>query len=154
MNRLLALSLVLFVAAPAAADVVVERHPPHPAQSARLTALHRVRTDAPAADAEAVLAETRRELGAGQARIDAGLRGLDLREDPLRSRARTLSGRIVFERSGRPSVRVQRAQGLPAAARGCIEEAVRAIAVRTAPRGVVELRFTYTLGARLRSRPW
>lgn len=154
MNRLLALSIALCAAAPAAADVVVVPAPAHPVHTARLTALRRVRTDAPTADAEAVLAEVRRELGARQGRIDACLAGLDLREDPLRSRARTISGRIVFERSGRPSAHVERAQGLPAAARGCVEEAVRAIAVRTAPRGAVELRFTYTLSARVRSRSW
>ena len=146
MKRLLLVLSLLGVAAPASADVVMP--PPRvrvPSTTIHLASVRRVTTDAPTSDAEAVLREARAELGTRTSRINQCLRGLDLREDPLRNRRRSLTGRLVFTRSGRPTVQIDSVRGLPDAARACVEEAVRSLAVRTAPRGRVEIRFTYTL---------
>lgn len=145
MKRLLLVLALLGVAAPASADVVMPRVRVRAVPTVHLASVRRVTTDAPTPDAEAVLREARAELGARTSRINQCLRGMDLREDPLRTRRRTLTGRLVFSRSGRPSVQIDRVRGLPPAARACVEEAVRSIAVRTAPRGRVEIRFTYAL---------
>ncbi len=145
MTRPIALLFVLFLATPAHADVVVPHYRVQPVATVHLSGVRRVSTDAPTEDAEAVLRETRSQLYGAQARIDRCMRGVDLREDPLRSRSRSLSGTLVFTRSGRPTVEIDRVRGLPSGARACVEEAVRSIAVRTAPRGRVEVRFTYSL---------
>ncbi len=145
MKRLLVVLCLLGVAAPASADIVIPRARVIAAPEIHLASVRRVGTDAPTADAEAVLREARAALGAQRGRIQQCLRGVNLSRDPLERRTRSFTGRLVFSRSGRPSVHVDRVRGLPAPARACIEEGVRAIAVRTAPRGRVEIRFSYTL---------
>ncbi|MCB9594380.1 MAG: hypothetical protein H6719_16735 [Sandaracinaceae bacterium] len=146
MKRFLVTLLLLGAAAPAHADLVVEMpHVRRPSHSVALSSVRRGSTDAPTADAERVLSEARSQLYGQRSRINRCLSGLDLREDPLRSRRRALTGRLVFSRSGRPAVHIDSTRGIPGPARACIEEGVRAVAVRTAPRGSVEIRFTFTL---------
>lgn len=145
MKRLLPALLVLGFTLPAQADIVVPRPRVRAVATAQLTSLRRVSSDAPAADRRAVLRELRAQLGRQRHRIDRCLAGLDLREDPLRRRSRTLRGRLTFDRSGRPTVQIDRTRGFPRAARACIEEGVRAVAVSTAPRGRLVVAFTYTL---------
>jgi len=139
-----ALALTLF-ALPAHADIAVPRRIVRPVPTVHLTSVGVARTDAPDADTEAVAREARRALHAQRRRIDRCLRGVDLRRSPFRSGGRSLRGRLVFTRSGRPSVRVGRARGIPRAARACIVEAVESVATRTAPRGTVEIRFRYEI---------
>lgn len=145
MKRLLVVLCLVGAAAPASADVFIPRARVITAPEVHLASVRRVGTDAPTADAEAVLREARAELTGQRGRINQCLRGLNLSRDPLERSARSFSGRLVFSRSGRPSLHIDRVRGLPAPARACIEEGVRAVAVRTAPRGRVEIRFSYTL---------
>jgi hypothetical protein len=145
------LSLALLVpawtiaASPTAADALdpgpVARSQPR----VRLASLERIVTRAPDADARAVEREVRAALYGTQSRIRQCLEGADVREDPLRARQRSLVGTLQFSRSTRPEVRVQRSHGMPSVAQDCVLEVLRSIAVRTAPRGEVQLRFRYVL---------
>ena len=128
----------------ARADVVVSQ-PRIRMVRVRLSALSLDHTDAPPADASSVRREARRDLAARRVRIERCLASVDLRRDPLRAGARFLQGRLTFDRSRRPTLEITHTGGLPRAARGCLQEALRSISVRTRPRGQVVLRFRYTL---------
>lgn len=138
------LALTVF-ALPARADVVLPRRVVRPVPTVHLTSVRVARTDAPDDDTTAVTREARRALHARRGRVNRCLRGVDLRRSPFRPSERVLRGRLVFTRSGRPSVHVDRARGVPRAAHACILEAVESVATRTAPRGTVEVRFRYEI---------
>ena len=141
---LAAVALTLF-ALPAHADIAVPRHRIRPVPTVHLSSVRVARTDAPDDDTTAVAREARRALHAQRGRIDRCLRGVDLRRSPFRSGTRSMRGRLVFTRSGRPTVQIEHARGIPRAARACVLEAVESVATRTAPRGTVEVRFRYDI---------
>ena len=143
-RHIAAVLLVCAVAAPASADVVFEPRI-QSIPSIRLASVIVSERNAPVADVTRVQRETRAQLHRRQRRIERCMAGVDTRRDPLRSRDRVLSGRLVFQRSGRPTLHIDRSVGVPRAARSCIEEALRGINIRTAPRGNVEIRFRYTI---------
>lgn len=146
MKKLVCALFVFLGASSAHADVVLEPMRTQPAPTVRLSS---VRVSAsrgvPRADVAAVEREARTALRRRRSRIQRCLAGVDLRRDPLRSRPRSLAGRLVFARSRRPTVHIDRVRGVPAPARSCIMEAVRGVAVRTTPRGSVEVSFRYTV---------
>lgn len=149
---LILLSLALVVPAwamavsPTAADALgPPRRVVRASPRLRLASVERVVTRAPDADGRAVEREVRAALYRSQSRIGRCLEGVDLREDPLRARQRSLVGTLEFNRSVRPVARMQRSHGMPATAQECVLEVVRSIAVSTAPRGEVQLRFRYVL---------
>ena len=145
-RQLICVPFLFFVAGSARADAVVEPMPIEHNPSVRLSSVAATPgPGVPADDTRAVEREVRSALYGQSARIQTCLAGIDLRRDPLRGRARGLSGTLVFTRSRRASARVDRATDVPEAARSCIMEAVRSVAISTVPRGNVEVRFRYTL---------
>ena len=143
----LAFALVLALgAAPARADVVPIDPRVRPVLAPRLVMVSAgAAPDAPAADVAAVERAVREQLAAAQSRVRRCLDGFDLREDPLRSRARRLELRLRFSRRGRPArVWVHQNDGMPRAAEACVLEAARAVNV-PAPRGEVLVRAVYAL---------
>jgi len=138
---------MLCFAAPASADIVMPMPIARPALTARLVSVQLGSASAPTADASRVEREARAVLARSQARITRCLSGVDLRRDPLRSGARTLRGRLVFNRSARGRLQIDHTRGFPRAARRCVEEALSGLAVRTSPRGSVEVRFSYRIGS-------
>jgi hypothetical protein len=104
--------------------------------------------DAPAEDVERVERAIRDQLVRARPRVQRCLRNVDLREDPLRNRARRIELRMVLDRSGRPErVWVQHDQGMPRGARRCLLEPARAVNVHPAPRGGVLVRIVYELAS-------
>lgn len=102
--------------------------------------------DAPDGDVARIQSDVHGQLARASRRVQRCLAGDDLREDPLRSRARRMEIHVRLTRSGRPErVWVQRDTGMPPAARRCLLEAVRAVSVRPAPRGDVLVRVVYQL---------
>lgn len=94
--------------------------------------------------ADRAASELRRELRSRQSRLDACVGDVEMREDPLRVRSRTVSGTVAFTAVRRPSnVRVSHAGGAPAGARRCVAELMRSVQLHTPPRGRVVLRFRY-----------
>lgn len=145
-RQLICVPFLFFVAGSARADAVVEPMPIERNPGVQLASVSATPgPGVPAEDTRAVERETRAALYGQNARIRTCLAGVDLRRDPLRGRARGLSGTLVFSRSRRANARVDRATDVPEAARSCIMEAVRSVAISTAPRGNVEVRFRYTV---------
>lgn len=102
--------------------------------------------DAPGGDIARVQTDVQGQLARATGRVQRCLAGDDLREDPLRSRARRMEIHVRLTRSGRPErVWVESDTGMPPAARRCLLEAVRAVSVRPAPRGDVLVRVVYQL---------
>jgi len=102
--------------------------------------------DAPGGDIARVQSDVHGQLARATGRVQQCLAGDDLREDPLRSRARRMEIHVRLTRSGRPErVWVHSDTGMPPAARRCLLEAVRAVSVRPAPRGDVVVRVVYQL---------
>ncbi len=143
----LVLSTLLF-AATASADVAV----PYPRVRAVLDmSLAMVsataHTDAPAEDVAMVERAVRDQLSSAHPRVRRCLGNVDLREDPLRNRARRIEIRMVLNRNGRPErVWVHQDQGVPRGARRCLLEPARSVNVRPAPRGGVLVRIVYEIG--------
>lgn len=135
---------ILLLALPATADIVPAR-PVHPNVHVRLRAVGLVTSDAPRSDAAAVVEGVRAALAGQQYRIDRCLVGIDLREDPLRSRPRTLVGILEFDRSPRPTIEIVSARGVHRDVRTCIRGAARVIAIPQTPRGRVRVRFRYRI---------
>lgn len=139
---LLALSLSLSNVATVRGDAPPPPRSRHP--SLALSGVTLVRTDAPERDAGAAVDDVRRSLARSARHLEGCLAATDLREDPLRVRARTLRGTLTFRRARRPEVAIG-ASSLPTTARACVEEVAHSVALRTAPRGTVTVRFAYQL---------
>jgi hypothetical protein len=102
--------------------------------------------DAPSEDVSRIEGDVRGQMYSAQRRIDRCLGSFNLREDPLRSRARRMELRLRFARSGRPNrVWIATNTGVPSVAQQCVLEAARSISVRPAPRGNVLVRVAYEL---------
>lgn len=142
----LILSSVLF-ATSAHADIVVPRPNVRAVLNLSLAMVSAsAHTGAPAGDVAMVERAVRDQLGAGHGRVRRCLANVDLREDPLRNRARRIEIRMVLSRSGRPErVWVHHDEGMPRAARSCVLEPIRAVNVRPAPRGGVLVRIVYEI---------
>jgi hypothetical protein len=138
----------VLLAAPLSADVV-PNEPLRPAMPrAELASVSASPApDAPQEDVARVEEHVHEQLSRSMQRIERCIGDADLREDPLRSRARRMEIHLRVTRSGRAErVWVHRESGIPPSARRCLLEAVRTIAVRPAPRGDVLVRVVYELG--------
>ncbi|MFK7991270.1 MAG: hypothetical protein AB8I08_34965 [Sandaracinaceae bacterium] len=109
-----------------------------------LDGVHVVRRDAPDVDVELVHQQATLAISRQRGRIASCIRGLDLRRDPNRSGAREMSVRLIFNRSGRPTVRPLRGS-FPTGAVLCVHEAMRAINIRAVPQGRVAVEARYSL---------
>ena len=143
-----ALIVALMVSSASARADIVE--PERPAARAPRVELAMVTAaaapDAPGGDIARVQSDVHGQLARATGRVQRCLAGDDLREDPLRSRVRRMEIHVRLTRSGRPErVWVHSDTGMPPAARRCLLEAVRAVAVRPAPRGDVLVRVVYQL---------
>ncbi len=143
---LTAIALGLMTAASASADVYVPQPVVRPVLSPRLAMVSAsAAPDAPAEDVRETERSVRAQLASSLTRVRRCLNGIDLRDDPLRSRTPRMEVRLRFARSGRPTVSVHRNDGMPQAAASCVLEAARAVSLRPAPRGTVLVRAVYTL---------
>ena len=149
MKRIVLAAALSTVAGSASADVVAPSvtAAPRPTVSLGSVTAH-AGPGVPAADVEAVRRQTNRALSRRIGRIQRCLDRLDLRDDPLRSGDRSVTGTLVFARSGRPTLRAERSTRLPRAASSCVLMAVRSVAIRARPRGTVEVSFRFGLRAR------
>ncbi len=143
-----ALALGLLLLTPLARADVAPRGPYRPPtrMRLRLTTVRVESGDAPREDQQRAEREVRSALHRAQGRLDTCLQNHVLRDDALRSRRRTLEGRLAFDRSARPTGQgIIAAQGIPQPARACVAEVTRGLGLSSAPRGFVELRYRYTL---------
>lgn len=150
MTRLRIAALIpslLLLATSARADIVVPRPRIRPVLEMSLAMVSAsAHPDAPDEDVRMVERAVREQLGQAHPRVRRCLRGVDLREDPLRNRARRIEIRVVLNRAGRPErVWVHHDDGIPRRARRCLLEPARNVSVRPPPRGGVLVRIVYSV---------
>ncbi|MEC7525952.1 MAG: hypothetical protein VYE22_39085 [Myxococcota bacterium] len=144
MRRAVPFLLMLCVAAPAAADIVVDRPIVRPLPRATLAAV--VATgSAPAADVAETERQTRRALARRLRAVQRCLAETEPFRDPNRRGARWVEARLTFERDARPRVDQVRSGGVDESARRCVLEAAQGIQIRRAPRGTVHVRVRFRL---------
>ncbi len=145
---LCALAFSCLLAGSASADIVYPGPPTPPALHFMGATVTATASDAPpAAEVQRIDRELNRQFHAANARMQRCVSNADLREDPLRSRARRLEIWLSFTRSPRPTrVWVASNVGFPSYAERCALEAASSILLRPAPQGGLLVRASFTIG--------
>jgi hypothetical protein len=139
-------ALVLMLAGSAHADIVVPRSRVRAVPSAQLVLLSGSgERGVPDEDVSRVQSGVRAHVSAQRRRVQQCLVDVDLREDPMRTRARRVELRVRVGRDGRGRAVVHRNAGMPAGAVRCLREAAAGVNVRPPPRGEVVVRLVYEL---------